>query len=236
MTSNRLLVIIPGVVSCCLLPQAAEAHRQYAPQHRRFMQRDPRSYMDGTNLYCYTRCAPVNLRDPNGELVPGLGSISNLVNLLRLVGCCWCSQQGWQVKCDPAGCGGLCGFASPQAPPPNSPPPPGGPCDYPNRRVCTGLPGIGQACWESQCVCQCAGDSPTMNCIRGCIRCADSNGAPAVPGTELWCAQHCPPMTPNEANRWACCIGPQGCLAVGANPNPPMNPPPGNPCQAMPIP
>jgi hypothetical protein len=36
MQSYRFLLI----VTCLLLPETVEAHRQYAPQHRRFMQRD----------------------------------------------------------------------------------------------------------------------------------------------------------------------------------------------------
>jgi hypothetical protein len=44
MTSNRfLLVVMPGIVTYLLIPQTAEAHRQYSPQQRRFMQRDPES-------------------------------------------------------------------------------------------------------------------------------------------------------------------------------------------------
>jgi hypothetical protein len=48
MTSNRFLLnAVPGVVTCFLLPQTAEAHRQYAAQHRRFLQRDPLGQSEG---------------------------------------------------------------------------------------------------------------------------------------------------------------------------------------------
>ena len=142
-----------------------------------------------------------------------------------------CNTFGWQAKCDP---GGICAY--PPMPPPQGPPGPGEPCDYPNRQVC--LPfnpycGLAStACWESQCVCQCAGDSAHMNCVRSCIRCADDNGAPATIETELYCSTRCN-LTSNEIRRLFCCllanINDGGCFGGGiTGGTPPMNPNPGN--------
>jgi hypothetical protein len=84
--SNRfLLVALPSVLTCFLLPQSAEAHRQYSPQHRRFLQRDPmhsrffqrdprivvvargRYRGAASSLYCYLEARPLGYLDPLGE-------------------------------------------------------------------------------------------------------------------------------------------------------------------------
>jgi hypothetical protein len=87
------------------------------------------------------------------------------------------------------------------------------------------------ACWESQCVCQCMGSSDGINCMRACIRCADTNGAPIhTIEAEQWCQdQVCDTLlTPGDKARLSCCalndsnLG--GCrgggLAAPLNPNP----------------
>ena len=84
----------------------------------------------------------------------------------------------WKEKCDTnAPCGGT--FAPPLTTPPGMPGPSTS-CNYPiNGRVCDST-----LCWEKQCVCQCAGNSPGMNCVRGCLQCATDAGAPVTPWTE----------------------------------------------------
>jgi len=162
----------------------------------------------GNSLYQYVSGKPVNLSDPTGL---------------------------WQKKCDPTCPTG----PGPMPPPPQNPPKPGEPCDYPNRRVCE-TRGWGwfsvTVCWESQCVCQCMGDSPGANCMRGCIKCADDNGAPGnTIEAEEFCQSKCK-INLKEKGRLVCCttteISNGGCLG---NPfawkdPPPRNPPPGNKC------
>ncbi len=41
--------------------------RQYSPELRRFIQRDPLEYVDGPNPYAYAKCIPVLRRDPSGQ-------------------------------------------------------------------------------------------------------------------------------------------------------------------------
>jgi YD repeat-containing protein len=111
------------------------------------------------------------------------------------------TRPGWQKKCDPQG-------SNPPSPtpPPSGEPREGDPCYYPDRWVCEKFGGVYSSCWESQCVCQCVGDSPTLNCIRACIRCADENGAPHhTIEAEEYCRKRCPPLTPNEQRRLECC-------------------------------
>ena len=40
--------------------------RAHNPECGRFLQRDPRGYVDGPSLYLYARTNPVRLRDPMG--------------------------------------------------------------------------------------------------------------------------------------------------------------------------
>jgi RHS repeat-associated protein len=198
--------------------------REYHVSMARFTQRDPAGAVAGLDAYLAYGASPVADRDPTGlfPVSPGFGAL------------CWCARQPWQTKCDPTGCGSF--FAPPQPPPPQSPPNPAEPCDYPNRKVCVGL-----LCWESQCVCQCAGDSPGLNCIRGCIRCAHSNGAPVNVDAERLCQQKCG-LTPNELARLDCCLtqtwNQGGCAASFPVEWPPrMNPNPNNnACTRLPIP
>ncbi|MCE9636829.1 MAG: RHS repeat-associated core domain-containing protein, partial [Planctomycetes bacterium] len=47
--------------------------RQYSPELRRFIQRDPLEYVDGPNSAGYVRCAPSRTVDPHGLRVPCAG-------------------------------------------------------------------------------------------------------------------------------------------------------------------
>ena len=198
--------------------------REYSSGIHRFVRRDPLQYRDGINLYQAYSSSAVSKTDPSGLCI--------MPPFWRIVQC-WCNTQPWRTKCDPTGCGFF--FAPPLPPPPQSPPNPGDPCNYPNRKVCwVG----GSLCWESQCVCQCAGDSPGMNCVRGCIQSAVDNGAPATIAAERFCYSKCG-MTPNETRRLDCCLNRTaahgGCAGTLIFP-PPMNPNPNGECMQMPIP
>jgi hypothetical protein len=146
---------------------------------------------------------------------------------------CLCGNKPWEEKCT-----GMCAqFYAPPLPPPGGPPGNGTPCNYGlNDMVCV-LPGM---CWYKRCVCLCAGDSPGMNCVRGCIQCATNSGAPSTWQTEFHCKEACG-LTENEYKRLDCCINKTvnqgGCSGGGwIGPSPPFVPPPGSPCMAMPIP
>ncbi len=189
---------------------------------RRFLQRDPLHYWDGINHYLYVGSNPSTKTDPHGQM--GWNPIPMAL--------CACAASPWQTKCT-----GLCAAFFAQPYPPGTPPPPGN-CSYPNRLICWGL-----FCWQSQCVCQCAGDSPGMNCVRACIRCADNNGAPNnTTVAEDVCYANCN-LAANEQARLNCCLNQDsnngGCMGgyfPGATP-PPMNPNPNNPqCTSLPIP
>ena len=203
--------------------------RQYDPVKRRFLQRDPLGIStmslgdDALYLYAYTYSNSVGHRDPTGLAVSP----------------CWCGSQPWPVKCT-----GSCGvfFAPPLAPPGPPPPPPGGPCDYApggSQQVC--IPLIG--CWEKRCVCQCAGNSSGMNCVRGCIQCASKSGAPVSVGTETTCKNSCS-LTLAEQERLNCCLqntyAMGGCNSgggvFGGAPPPPDPNPTNTTCTNMPIP
>jgi hypothetical protein len=140
----------------------------------------------------------------------------------------------WWETCDPAGaCGKILG--PPQKPPKTPPPKRGQPCYYPNRRV-----SIGGVSAESQCICQCAGNSKGMNCVRGCIRCASKQGAPPTVLTELACKNACN-LTVNEQKRLDCCVSQTwnlgGCGAPPFEFPPHLNPNPANTaCTGLPIP
>src|SRR5262249_27031980 len=103
-------------------------------------------------------------------------------------------------KCKP---GSPCAYPPLPPPPPGPPPPPPPPppCSYPpGSTVC-----VLNSCIEKACVCNCAGDSPGMNCTRACIQCATDNGAPRTWDTEAFCKNNCN-LTPNESDRLNCCI------------------------------
>jgi RHS repeat-associated protein len=149
-------------------------------------------------------------------------------------------EGSWKERCDPSTSGRGSNFAPALPPPPQSPPNPGEPCSYPNRLVCVAI--VGQ-CWQSQCVCQCVGDSPGLNCIRGCIQCSHDSGAPINIDAEEMCRAKCPQLTANEQARLACCLtrdwNQGGCnipwfllpSAAGM-----MDPLPTSPCLTMPVP
>ncbi len=130
-------------------------------------------------------------------------------------------RPAWQDKCDPK-----CTYLTP-TPPPVLGPTPGSACWYPNRRVC-----FLTLCWESQCVCQCVGDSYNLDCIRACIMCSHANGAPINIDAERFCEAQCPPLTPNERRRLDCCLNKDwnqgGCASPIFQFPPHMNPNPHN--------
>ena len=78
-----------------------------------------------------------------------------------------------------------------------------------------------------------------MNCIRGCIRCADQSGAPRKnTDAEEYCKSKCT-LTDNEIARFECCVKNDfqmgGCRSFPSAP--PKDPNPDNPaCINMPIP
>jgi hypothetical protein len=46
--------------------------------------------------------------------------------------------------------------------------------------------------WEINCVCKCMPDSPSANCVRGCIQCAHDNGADVTRvEPHVWCRNNC---------------------------------------------
>ena len=94
-------------------------------------------------------------------------------------------------------------------PPPQGPPKKGDPCHYPNRKVCYKVgvwPFSWEACWESQCVCQCVGPGPGLNCMRGCISCADKHGAPKhTIEAEQWCQKNVCDLSHRESKVLNCC-------------------------------
>jgi hypothetical protein len=131
-----------------------------------------------------------------------------------------CEREGWETKCT-----GCCAriFAKPFPPSPDR-------CEYSGgREICIPLLG----CWESQCVCECTGSSPGMDCVRACIRCAHNNGAPATASTELTCKSACG-LTFAEQQKIDCCVnqdfnlGGCGCPTLFCA-NPPLHPNPDNP-------
>ncbi|HUY92555.1 MAG TPA: hypothetical protein VMV10_27700 [Pirellulales bacterium] len=160
-----------------------------------------------TNLYEYCDDNPIGSTDWTG-LVPA-----------------------WQKCCDPTG-------PKPPTPtkPPTGEPQPGDPCYYPNRKVCVTRgpfwPFIFTGCWESQCVCQCAGDSPGLNCIRACIQCSHDNGAPINVDAEQFCQSKCN-LTNTELKRLNCCLQNDynngGCL--GSALSAPKDPNPNSQCK-----
>lgn len=132
----------------------------------------------------------------------------------------------WQTKCDPKG-------STPPKPkrPPSGEPQAGDACYYPKRKVCHYVKCFGVvlwgACWESQCVCQCVGDSPGLNCLRACIQCAHDNGAPINIDAEEFCRPRCN-LTLEDESRLSDCLNNDynlgGCrgseLGSPKNPNP----------------
>jgi len=210
-------------------PDLQELHvraRFYDPTSGRFVSRDPLVFADGVNLYRYSANRPTSLTDPSGLQPPLPPSHPGPA------WACWCNTLPWRQKCSPTGCG----FYNSLAPPPTPPTTKGQPCFYPNRKVCLPLTGL---CWESQCVCQCAGNSPGLNCLRGCIQCSHNSGAPINTGAEEMCRPKCN-LTANEQARLSCCLNLDwnagGCAGVAFNP-PRKNPNPSNSqCTAMPIP
>jgi RHS repeat-associated protein len=171
-------------------------------------QRDPIGYEGAINLYQILHGNPIALADPSGLLefppiwppprefplppFPRLPRLPRprLPRLPRLprFPLPWGprppkkppeipTEFEWQKKClEP----------DPQRRPTNWPPQPGDPCYYPDRKV-----RFGSWYWESQCVCQCMGDTEGQQCMRGCIRCADDHGAPKhTIDAEEWCRKY----------------------------------------------
>jgi hypothetical protein len=142
-------------------------------------------------------------------------------------------DTGWQEACNPQN---ACGkkFAPPEQPPKGNPGP-GDPCWYPNSPVW-----LDPSYWEKQCVCQCAGHSPWMDCLRGCLRCGWRNGAPAVVPVELWCKSQCGTPTLAEKDRLACCLGNPpakgGCRGTWPFVTAPLDPPADSFCMSIKIP
>jgi RHS repeat-associated protein len=229
----------------------------------RFVTKDPLGVVGGINVYLYVRNNSINQVDPSGlERVPpkpdrkccchkvpaayiGYGCLNMLTLWYKwecsaLLGAdrrCQEREGTWQEKCDPKSpdtwrCGVT--FAPPLKPP-TSPPQQGDACYYPNRLVSL----LGGLHWESQCVCQCVGDSPGLNCIRGCIQCSHDSGAPINTDAEQMCQKKCKP-TKNELARLSCCLNNDvnrgGCAGTFFLPAP-MNPNPDNPeCTGMKVP
>ncbi len=196
--------------------------REYDPAQQRFLQRDPDTFRESSNHYQYCKSNPKILTDASGRL-------SIPISIVPMCLALHCHGLPWEDKCT----GPCARFWAPPYPPSG---PNGSNCNYPNRRVCHWT---GQ-CWESQCVCQCAGNSPGLNCIRACIRCADNSGAPDKPSTEKHCQRNCN-LTLNELSRLNCCLNQDyskgGCSSSLPGMTPPMNPNPGNTtCTTMPIP
>ena len=179
------------------------------------MNRDPIGYGGSQwNLYEYVDGNPIVNTDSQG-----LFTDSYL--------CKNCVNVGWKKKCDLNGCGG---FFAPPLPPPPGPPGPGTSCNYGALSISTPL-----GSWSLQCVCRCAGNSPGMNCVRGCIQCARNNGAPVSIWTEFWCKSSCN-LTFRESKRLDCCINQRGgCFHPNTSPGPPPSTP-GGACAAFPIP
>jgi len=59
-----LLPLLAALALTCIF--TADAQAVYHPRLGRFLQRDPAEYVDGLNLYNYTRSNPVVLTDPTG--------------------------------------------------------------------------------------------------------------------------------------------------------------------------
>jgi len=64
---NVSSMVTVGLLVVALWPSAAEARRHYDPRHGRWLQRDPSGYVDGMNLYEYTKSRPARLADPIGR-------------------------------------------------------------------------------------------------------------------------------------------------------------------------
>lgn len=179
--------------------------------------------------YEYCENNPINNSDPSGmaPFGPREPYDPDDPNTSWFRGCHPCFNLPWKQKCDPTSA--LCspGYSPPKSPNAKT-------CNYPG-----GVVRFGGLHWQKQCVCQCAGDSPGMNCVRGCIRCATDSGAPATVATESFCKNSCN-LTPNEIRRLDCCLNSDvnngGCAGTFFLPAP-MNPNPNNPaCTGMPIP
>lgn len=202
----------------------------YSPIQGRFLSRDPRQPHGADILYehpfAYAQNSPTNHVDPSG-LQPTRPPIPPLPPLtpsplpvavdIGLFLCCL--NQPWETKCDPRlACATF--FAPPLPPPRGGKPGAGTSCHYGKLQL-----SVGFQSWSLQCVCVCAGNSPGMNCVRGCIQCARNENAPVAIATEFFCRTACP-LTPNEIKRVNCCLNTQeaegGCshaFFVGGNPS-----------------
>lgn len=137
-------------------------------------------------LYQYVVNNPMNLSDPYGY-----ACCSNPCK----------GPQPWKDACDP----GESNPPQPLPPPPSGQTPgKGDACYYPLRPVSVSCGPFGGG-WQSQCVCQCMGDSPGINCVRGCIQCAHNNGAPIDVCVEKWCQSRCSDWSDNDWNILNCC-------------------------------
>ena len=221
-------------------------HRVFDVMFSRWSSSDPLGTAVVLNLYAYAHNNPASNADASGLLCCCTES-KHFVSIFCTVGFNWgvdrfCSDYPaaknctpvsalpatWQETCKP---GTSCGtaHAPPLAPPATSPPTKGQPCYYPKRRVCYSL---SLQCWESQCVCQCAGNSKNLNCIRGCILCSHNSGAPINIDAEEMCQAACGPLTANDEKRLNCCLNQDynhgGCSAASFQGWPPMDPNPAN--------
>ncbi len=211
--------------------------RYYHPELGRFLQRDPIGYDAGDwNLYEYVRGNPINHVDAKGFQRGRSGPIPRprppQPSPPQPAPPSLPPTPDWQKKCDPTG---PCPPEF-QPPPTNDPPEKGDPCYYPNRKVCVTLSVWGvtvtENCYESQCVCQCVGGSPALNCMRGCIRCSHENGAPIDLQAEQYCQAKCNP-TLKDLERLNCCVNNEpsmgGCR--GTRLAAPKDPPPNSQCK-----
>jgi RHS repeat-associated protein len=221
--------------------------RMYDPGLGRFVNPDPAGLSGGLNLYGYVDNNPTNRIDPSGlkalccciktaHWKPGLLCqlwFSETCLVFDSTSCGDQREADWKEKCDPKS---ACGMKfAPPLPPPPGPPKQGGPCNY-------GPPPVGTMglTWQRRCVCQCAGNSKGMNCIRGCMQCSFDSGAPKEkPTAEDFCRDACG-LSGKELARLNCCLTQDynhgGCAGTFFE-GPPADPNPDNPaCTGMPIP
>lgn len=64
--SNSSLWLYGPFLLCLLLAGPARANRYYSTEFGRFVNRDPKKYSDGMNLYAYSKNNPTNTTDPLG--------------------------------------------------------------------------------------------------------------------------------------------------------------------------
>ena len=134
--------------------------RAYRADAGRFVQQDPLTYHEGANAYTYVGVSPLNQTDPLGLFSVGGGF-------------------------PPGHCPG-CGFPHPDGVPRGqvAPPAPIGPVGYSG---CLNAPPTSGGCdaygrgdtldgVSLHCMCECMGDSPWENKVRGCLQCFHEQG------------------------------------------------------------